>query len=75
MRYSHLIDPRTGLGLTDRSTVTVLAANGTTADALASAVSVLGPAAGVALLDRTDGAEGRAVTAEGVRASRAWIVP
>ena len=67
VRYSHIVDPRTGLGLTDRSTVTVIAADGTTADALASAVSVLGPENGVALLERTDGAEGRVETPEGVR--------
>ncbi len=42
-RYSHIVDPATGLGLTDRSSVTVIAPNGMTADALASAICVLGP--------------------------------
>ena len=74
VRYSHLVDTRTGLGLTDRSTVTVVAPSGMTADAFASAVSVLGPAAGIALLDCTDGAEGRATTADGVRESAGWIL-
>ena len=74
VRYSHIVDPRTGLGLTDRSTVTVLAPTGMTADALASAVSVLGPAAGVTLLERTDGAEGRVVNEDGVRATSGWRV-
>ena len=73
VRYSHIVDPRTGLGLTDRSTITVLAPDGMTADALASAVSVLGPDAGVALLEGTDGAEGRVVTPGGVRATGGWI--
>lgn len=49
-RYSHLIDPQTGLGLTFRRTVTVIAADGMTADALASALSVLSPARSSALL-------------------------
>jgi len=55
-RYSHIVDPRTGLGLTDRSSVTVIAPDCTTADGLASAVSVLGPEAGLKLIDRTPGA-------------------
>ncbi|MBM82137.1 MAG: thiamine biosynthesis protein ApbE [Planctomycetaceae bacterium] len=42
-RYSHIVDPHTGLGLTDRSSVTVIAKTGMEADALASTVSVLGP--------------------------------
>ena len=42
-RYSHIVDPRTGLGLTDRSRVTVIAPDGITADSYASAISVLGP--------------------------------
>ena len=52
-RYSHLVDPRTGLGLTDHSSVTVIAPNGITADGLASAVSVLGPEQGLKLIDHT----------------------
>ena len=51
-RYSHIVDPRTGIGLTRRSSVTVIAADGATADALASAVSVLGPERGLKLIDR-----------------------
>jgi FAD:protein FMN transferase len=42
-RYSHLIDPRTGLGVTHPFQVTVEAPDCTTADALASAASILGP--------------------------------
>ncbi len=41
-RYSHIVDPRTGIGLTTRSTVTVIARDGMAADALATAVSVMG---------------------------------
>ena len=54
-RYSHIVDPRTGLGLTSRSSVTVVAEDGMTADALASAVSVLGPEKGLALIHQTPG--------------------
>ncbi|MEZ4775687.1 MAG: FAD:protein FMN transferase [Bacteroidia bacterium] len=46
-RYSHIIDPRTGYGISNRRLVTVIAPNGTDADALASAVSILGPEAGL----------------------------
>lgn len=41
-RYSHIIDPRTGMGLTTRVAVTVIADEPWLADALASAFSVLG---------------------------------
>ena len=50
-RYSHLVDPRTGVGLTDHSSVTVIAPDGMTADGLASALSVLGPKDGLKLID------------------------
>ncbi len=41
VKYSHIVDPRTGLGLIDHGLVTVLAPDCTTADSLATAVSVL----------------------------------
>ena len=55
-RYSHIVDPRTGAGLTDHSLVTVIARDGITADSLATAVSVLGPEKGVRLVEKTKGA-------------------
>ncbi len=55
-RYSHIVDPKTGLGLVDRSSVTVLARNCTIADSYTKAVAVLGPARGLALIDDTPGA-------------------
>jgi thiamine biosynthesis lipoprotein len=55
-RYSHIVDPHTGLGLTNRSSVTVIARDCTTADSYATAVSVLDPAAGMKLIDATPGA-------------------
>ena len=51
VRYSHILDPRTGMGLTGHSSVTVIAADATTSDMLATAVSVLGPDAGRRLVD------------------------
>ncbi|MDP6518549.1 MAG: FAD:protein FMN transferase [Planctomycetota bacterium] len=45
VRYSHIIDPRTGQALRDQVCVTVVAPDGATADALASAACVLGPRA------------------------------
>ncbi len=55
-RYSHIVDPRTGLGLTNRVAATVIAADAATADALASAICVLGPIRGFALLEQFPGA-------------------
>jgi len=40
VRYSHVVDPRTGLGLTNNITVHVIAPDGATADALATALTV-----------------------------------
>lgn len=51
VRYSHIVDPATGLGLTHRLIVSVHAPDGMTADALASAVSVLGVSDGLALIE------------------------
>lgn len=56
-RYSHIVDPKTGLGLVQRSSVTVIAPDGTSADAWASAVSVLGPKMGVARVDELENLE------------------
>ncbi|MCA9029630.1 MAG: FAD:protein FMN transferase [Planctomycetaceae bacterium] len=50
VRYSHIVNPSTGVGLTTPSSVTVIAPTGILADALASAVSVLGPEPGLALV-------------------------
>lgn len=42
-RYAHLIDPRTGLGLTRLTLAIVQAPDGITADSLATAACILGP--------------------------------
>jgi thiamine biosynthesis lipoprotein len=41
VRYSHVVDPRTGLGLTSDAQATVIAADGALADALSTALTVL----------------------------------
>jgi thiamine biosynthesis lipoprotein len=62
-RYSHIVDPRTGLGLTDHCMVTVVAPDGITADGLSTAASVLGPAKGLELVEQTPGASAYLVRA------------
>lgn len=42
VRYSHIVSPYTGVGLTTHTRTTVITQNGTDADALATAFSVLG---------------------------------
>jgi thiamine biosynthesis lipoprotein len=65
VRYSHILDPRTGRPVTGRSSVTVVAANATTSDMLATAVDVLGPEAGRGLVDGWAGASALIGTRDG----------
>jgi thiamine biosynthesis lipoprotein len=64
-RYSHIVDPGTGIGLTIRSSVTVIATDGTLADAVASAVSVLGPRRGTRLVKHWRGVETQVLSLKG----------
>jgi FAD:protein FMN transferase len=57
VRYSHIVDPKTGMGLRGHSSVTVVAPDGATADALDTAVSVLGPEQGLKFVAGFPGAE------------------
>ena len=57
VRYSHIIDPRTGRPVEHMASVTVIALDATTADALATAISVLGPEDGLALAEATPDVE------------------
>jgi thiamine biosynthesis lipoprotein len=50
VRYSHVLDPRTGVGLTGRRSVTVVAPKGIDADSLTKVASVLPPDLGLKLL-------------------------
>jgi thiamine biosynthesis lipoprotein len=59
--YSHILQPATGSAVTGRRAVTVIARSGMTADALATAVKVLGAARGLPLVDDTPGAAGLVV--------------
>jgi thiamine biosynthesis lipoprotein len=54
-RYSHVIDPKTGVGLTKSITVTIVAPHGIEADGLATAVSVLGASRGLKFVDSKPG--------------------
>jgi thiamine biosynthesis lipoprotein len=64
-RYSHIVDPHTGLGLTDHGLVTVIADDGMTANGLSTSVSVLGPERGLQLVEETPGAAARIVRQPG----------
>lgn len=76
-RYSHIIDPASGTGLRNDITVTVIAPTGAEADALATAVSVLGVDRGVKVLDARRGVSGLVVVRTGgdVRAHRSARYP
>ena len=68
-RYSHIINPSTGVGVEDRASVTVVAPDGATADALETTVYVMGPERGLKLVDQTPGAAAIFVrlTPEGIK--------
>lgn len=76
VRYSHILDPKTGVGLTRRIQVTVVASKGAVADAVDTAASVLGIEAGLKLIDDTPGAAGYLLVRDGDRwtahASSRW---
>jgi len=55
-KYSHIIDPRTGYGVTSQRNVTVIAKDGTTADWLATACSILPIKKALRLVKKEDGA-------------------
>ncbi len=64
IRYSHIVNPATGLGLTTPITVTVIAAKGIDADCLATAISVLGPQRGLTLIEGHPNASALILTRE-----------
>ena len=78
-RYSHIVDPRTGLGLVGRMSVTVVGPNGSTVDPLTKVVAVLGTEKGYAILDPIKGVSALSVreTDKGliVQQSRRWPRP
>ncbi len=78
-RYSHIIDPRTAMGLTRPISVTIVARHGIEADGLSTAVSVLGPDRGIELVEKQPGARALIVTGRGKEAhlveSSRWTAP
>jgi FAD:protein FMN transferase len=64
VRYSHIVNPLSGLGLTDRIGVSVIAPNAITTDWASTAVSVLGPAKGLAMIEKIPDAAARITTLE-----------
>jgi thiamine biosynthesis lipoprotein len=56
VRYSHVIDPRTGLGLTGRRSVTVVARRGIQADSLTKMASTLPADEAINKIEAIDGA-------------------
>ncbi len=62
VRYSHIVNPATGLGLTERIGVTIVARHATTTDGMATAVSVMGAERGLKLIDSLPDLSGFIVT-------------
>ena len=54
-RYSHLIDPKTGMPLVDHCQVTLVGPDGLSTDGLSTAVAILGPEKGLKLVEDTPG--------------------
>jgi thiamine biosynthesis lipoprotein len=68
VRYHHLFDPTTGMPARRCQSVTVVSRQAVWADALATAVFVLGPEQGLALLERYPQTWGLIVAADGTTA-------
>jgi thiamine biosynthesis lipoprotein len=54
-RYSHVVNPHTGMALSDHISSTIIGPDCTTTDGLGTAISVMGPRAGLELIDRLPG--------------------
>ncbi len=55
VHYAHILDPRTGLGLTQPAEVSVIAPDATTSDALATALCIVSAEEGKVLLEKYPG--------------------
>jgi len=71
-RYSHIVDSKTGMGLTDRIGATVIAPDPVTSDWMATALCAMGPEKGLALADRTPATAGRIVTIDGAAKAKVF---
>ena len=65
IRYHHLLNPFTGFPARGCRSVTILAKEALSADALATAVFVMGPRKGLQLIEALEGIEGLIVSADG----------
>lgn len=70
-RYSHIIDPSTGLGLTNQAMATVIAPDGLTSDALDTPICILGPDRGLQMASSQKGVEAWTQWVENGRRKRA----
>jgi thiamine biosynthesis lipoprotein len=61
VRYSHIVDPKTGLGLTGERSVTVVAPNGVTSDSSTKVVMILGEEKGFKIVEAMPGVSSRYV--------------
>jgi thiamine biosynthesis lipoprotein len=68
-RYSHIINPVTGMGVEDRASVTVVAPDGGTADALETSVYLMGSERGLKLIESMPGSAALYIrsTPEGIK--------
>ena len=65
VRYHHILDTKTGMPAGLCRSVSILAPEATTSDALSTSVFVLGPAAGLALIETLEGVEGIIIDLQG----------
>jgi len=66
-RYSHIVDPRRGVGLTERLQVSIVAKRAADADSFATAVSTLGVTRGLGLVNSQPGMAAFILRKEGGR--------
>jgi FAD:protein FMN transferase len=71
VRYSHIVDPRTGKALTGRRSVTVVGRRALLTDGWATALNVLGPDEGLAALAREPGVAAYCIYQDGDETRRA----
>ena len=75
IRYSHIIDPESGWAMRDSASVTVIAPDATTADALATALGVLPPNRALRLADSQPGVAAVIVRRSGRGSDEVYFAP
>jgi len=65
VRYHHILDPATGFPARRSQSATITSIDPTQADALSTAAFVMGPTAGMEMIERMEGVEGVIVGADG----------